>query len=181
MHYDPMIAKLVVWGENRVQALDSLLSKLSDYHITGLETNVNFLIDLARNKAFRSGEVHTAFIDQHFASLFREVKAPERILSQAGLALFLNELNVLQLNEKLCSTSKVDPFVSTAESRINHDYVREFKLREEKNEHTISIKTGDEGILVKTDSGDWTSVKTTLIPHDDRLNIKCNFEDSISN
>lgn len=33
VHYDPMIAKLVVWGENRTQALDSLISRLTDYHV----------------------------------------------------------------------------------------------------------------------------------------------------
>lgn len=33
VHYDPMIAKLVVWGENRTQALDSLVARLADYHV----------------------------------------------------------------------------------------------------------------------------------------------------
>lgn len=33
VHYDPMIAKLVVWGESRTQALDSLVAQLADYHV----------------------------------------------------------------------------------------------------------------------------------------------------
>lgn len=36
VHYDPMIAKLVVWGENRTQALNSLISRLTDYHVSCL-------------------------------------------------------------------------------------------------------------------------------------------------
>lgn len=34
IHYDPMIAKLVVWGKNRIQALDSLIARLNDYHVS---------------------------------------------------------------------------------------------------------------------------------------------------
>lgn len=34
VHYDPMIAKLVVWGKSRSQALDSLVSRLLDYHVS---------------------------------------------------------------------------------------------------------------------------------------------------
>uniref|UniRef100_A0A1B0BPL6 Methylcrotonoyl-CoA carboxylase subunit alpha, mitochondrial n=1 Tax=Glossina palpalis gambiensis TaxID=67801 RepID=A0A1B0BPL6_9MUSC len=70
VHYDPMIAKLVVWGENRTQALNSLIARLREYHISGLDTNINFLIDLANHSEFRAGNVHTGFIDQHFDTLF---------------------------------------------------------------------------------------------------------------
>jgi len=34
VHYDPMIAKLVVWGENRTQALNSLVARLGEYHVS---------------------------------------------------------------------------------------------------------------------------------------------------
>lgn len=34
VHYDPMIAKLVVWGKSRTQALDSLVARLGDYHVS---------------------------------------------------------------------------------------------------------------------------------------------------
>lgn len=36
IHYDPMIAKLVVWGKNRIQALDSLIARLNDYHVSNV-------------------------------------------------------------------------------------------------------------------------------------------------
>lgn len=38
VHYDPMIAKLVVWGKSRTQALDSLIARLGDYHVKELFT-----------------------------------------------------------------------------------------------------------------------------------------------
>ena len=44
VHYDPMIAKLVVWGSDRTAALGKLHSCLSEYNIDGLPTNVDFLM-----------------------------------------------------------------------------------------------------------------------------------------
>lgn len=45
VHYDPMIAKLVVWGENRTQALDSLIAKLGEYHVNKTFLNLCNLVD----------------------------------------------------------------------------------------------------------------------------------------
>lgn len=46
IHYDPMIAKLVVWGQNRIQALDSLIARLNDYHVSTLcELRLDFWIE----------------------------------------------------------------------------------------------------------------------------------------
>uniref|UniRef100_A0A1A9ZPP9 Methylcrotonoyl-CoA carboxylase subunit alpha, mitochondrial n=1 Tax=Glossina pallidipes TaxID=7398 RepID=A0A1A9ZPP9_GLOPL len=84
VHYDPMIAKLVVWGENRTQALNSLIARLREYHISGLDTNINFLIDLADHSEFRAGNVHTGFIDQHFDTLFPPVKINDTDLCKAA-------------------------------------------------------------------------------------------------
>ncbi|XP_068649845.1 methylcrotonoyl-CoA carboxylase subunit alpha, mitochondrial [Aristolochia californica] len=65
MHYDPMIAKLVVCGENRKAALVKLKDCLSQFQVAGLPTNIDFLQHLADHWAFQSGQVETHFID-HF-------------------------------------------------------------------------------------------------------------------
>ena len=49
--YDPMIAKLVVWGENREIALKRLISALGDYYIDGVSTNIDFLKRVATHPA----------------------------------------------------------------------------------------------------------------------------------
>ncbi|CAH1417707.1 unnamed protein product [Lactuca virosa] len=54
MHYDPMIAKLVVWGENRAAALVKLKDSLSKFQVAGLPTNIEFLYKLANHKAFEN-------------------------------------------------------------------------------------------------------------------------------
>ena len=70
VHYDPMIAKLVVWGQDRDSALRKLRSCLAEYNIQGLSTNVNFLMDLASHPEFVAGNVDTEFIPRHYDSLF---------------------------------------------------------------------------------------------------------------
>jgi len=65
MHYDPMIAKLVVWGESRSAALVKLKNCLSNFQIAGLPTNVGFLQELASHSAFEKGIVDTHFIERY--------------------------------------------------------------------------------------------------------------------
>ncbi|KAF4370173.1 hypothetical protein F8388_007314 [Cannabis sativa] len=70
MHYDPMIAKLVVWGENRAAALVKLKDCLSKFQVAGLPTNINFLQKLANHWAFEEGKVETHFIEHYKDDLF---------------------------------------------------------------------------------------------------------------
>ncbi|KAF3436262.1 hypothetical protein FNV43_RR23354 [Rhamnella rubrinervis] len=70
MHYDPMIAKLVVWGENRATALVKLKDCLSKFQVAGLPTNINFLQKLASHWAFENGNVETHFIERFKDDLF---------------------------------------------------------------------------------------------------------------
>ena len=60
--YDPMIAKLVVHGRDRTEALRVLRKALDEYKVVGVATNVEFLRILAGNEAFIRGDVETGFI-----------------------------------------------------------------------------------------------------------------------
>ena len=71
--YDPMIAKLVVWGENREIALKRLISALGDYYIDGVSTNIDFLKRVATHRAFIAAELTTTFVEKHNDSLFAPV------------------------------------------------------------------------------------------------------------
>lgn len=70
VYYDPMIAKLIVWDEDRNKALNRLTSALSDYHINGMTTNLPFLYNLASTDAFRNVELDTGFIEKHQDKIF---------------------------------------------------------------------------------------------------------------
>jgi len=70
--YDPMLAKLVVQAETRAAAIDRGIAALRRYPVLGIRTNIPFLIRVLDHPRFRSGEVHTGFIDQHLEELIAQ-------------------------------------------------------------------------------------------------------------
>ena len=93
VHYDPMIAKLVVWGQDRDSALRKLRSCLSEYNIQGLSTNVNFLMDLSSHPEFVAGNVDTEFIPRHYDTLFPTKTISDTRLCEAVVASILSNIN----------------------------------------------------------------------------------------
>jgi 3-methylcrotonyl-CoA carboxylase alpha subunit len=68
--YDSMVAKLIVWGENREQALARLDAALAQTHIVGLQTNVAFLRRVVNSASFAQADLDTALIERERAALF---------------------------------------------------------------------------------------------------------------
>src|SRR5579875_279816 len=64
-YYDPMIAKLIVYGEDRPAAIARLQRSLAETAIFGVTTNIPLLYDIACHPAFSEGYTHTAFLDEH--------------------------------------------------------------------------------------------------------------------
>ncbi|KAJ3202605.1 Methylcrotonoyl-CoA carboxylase subunit alpha, mitochondrial [Dinochytrium kinnereticum] len=92
VHYDPMISKLVVRGENRTAALRVLRKALGEFEVVGLNTNIDFLKRLASHPSFIEGDVETGFIQKHESSLFptRPITSP-LTLAHASLGLIAAE------------------------------------------------------------------------------------------
>lgn len=65
-HYDPMLAKVIAWGENRNQARRRLIRALEDTTVFGVTTNQNFLARIVANVTFGAGEATTAFLQTAF-------------------------------------------------------------------------------------------------------------------
>jgi 3-methylcrotonyl-CoA carboxylase alpha subunit len=85
-YYDPLIAKLIAWGEDRSAALRRLKAALAAYRVAGVTTNVTFLQRLLAHDAFASGRVDTGLIARHHAALFPPPSPPsERVLAVAAL------------------------------------------------------------------------------------------------
>jgi acetyl-CoA carboxylase biotin carboxylase subunit len=65
IHYDPMIAKLVAYAEDRPAAIRKLINALNQYVIMGVTTNITFLADILQHSEFIAGNLSTHFIDDH--------------------------------------------------------------------------------------------------------------------
>jgi acetyl-CoA carboxylase biotin carboxylase subunit len=65
VHYDPMLAKVSVWGADREAACRRMIASLRRFVVLGPTTNVSFLIDVVDHPDFAAGRTHTHFIEQH--------------------------------------------------------------------------------------------------------------------
>jgi 3-methylcrotonyl-CoA carboxylase alpha subunit len=70
--YDPMIAKLIAWDENRTDAALRLSNALSEYRTSGIKTNIEFLKRVTKSEPFLAAELDTGFIVSHQKLLFEE-------------------------------------------------------------------------------------------------------------
>jgi propionyl-CoA carboxylase alpha chain len=75
MFYDPMIAKLVTWGQTRDEAADLQIAALDAFEIEGLGHNVDFLSAIMQHPRFRSGELTTGFIAEEYPEGFHGAPA----------------------------------------------------------------------------------------------------------
>lgn len=66
-HYDPILAKLIVYAETREAAIRRMRRALADYVILGVRTPIDFLRDLLAHPAFADGDIDTGFIGKHMA------------------------------------------------------------------------------------------------------------------
>jgi 3-methylcrotonyl-CoA carboxylase alpha subunit len=90
MHYDPRIAKVIAWGEDRAMAVRRLAAGMAAYRIAGPATNRDFLLRLLRHPAFAAGAVDTGFIERHRDDLIPPpAPAPRWALAAASVALLL--------------------------------------------------------------------------------------------
>jgi propionyl-CoA carboxylase alpha chain len=77
MHYDPMISKLITYGDNREAAIDLMVDALDAYYIRGVNHNISFLNALMVHPRFVAGELTTNFIEEEFPDGFNADLVPQ--------------------------------------------------------------------------------------------------------
>ncbi|NOR23734.1 MAG: acetyl-CoA carboxylase biotin carboxylase subunit [Desulforhopalus sp.] len=140
VYYDPMIAKLVVWDENRDKALRRLTKALAEYRISGMATNIDFLYNLVCCEAFKRAEVDTGFIEKHHDEIFH---SNQQDISQ-GVALAALYLVLEQAKKaEISATHFPDPWSpwnSTGGWRLNQAHVKHFELLFQEQQYPVTIE-----------------------------------------
>ncbi|NYE62621.1 3-methylcrotonyl-CoA carboxylase alpha subunit [Duganella sp. 1224] len=133
--YDPMIAKLIVWGADRKQALARMAQALAQYQIVGLSTNVAFLKRLVEGQAFSSADLDTGLIERNHDTLFPAAQpAPAGALALAAQALLKAE-----------QTQGTDPWSQTNGWRMNQTCTRKLSFTDEHAAYDINVTYGPDG------------------------------------
>jgi len=138
-HYDPMIAKLIVWGPDRAGALARMRSALGEFEVVGLTTNVAFLARLVASEAFASADLDTGLIERNRAVLF----PPARPTADEVLALAtLDELLRLESAAQEHSAASGDPYSPWGACdgwRPNEDNHHVFVFREGERQFAVTV------------------------------------------
>jgi acetyl-CoA carboxylase biotin carboxylase subunit len=88
IEYDPLLAKLVGYGEDREQAINRLLRALYEYFVGGIKTNTSLFRRILKDPDFRAGNLDTGFLDRLLAKPSNETDERRPIMAAAGAAIF---------------------------------------------------------------------------------------------
>ncbi|QJE72184.1 acetyl/propionyl/methylcrotonyl-CoA carboxylase subunit alpha [Aerophototrophica crusticola] len=140
IHYDPMIAKLIVWDEDRDAAVRRLRGALGGTQVAGLNANVAFLSAIAAHPAFLAADLDTRFIERHEADLLPPAQeAPERAQVLAALGLLLHRAGEARA-KALTSADPWNPWGRSDGWRLNDEAHDAVTLREPGGaEHVLKL------------------------------------------
>jgi len=86
--YDPMIAKLIIHGKDRNEAIRKKINSLNEFNVQGIATNIIFLLKILNNNSFSNGKVDTGFLASNLDPLVENAKIIDEILVAAVIKFF---------------------------------------------------------------------------------------------
>ncbi|KXI29992.1 acetyl/propionyl/methylcrotonyl-CoA carboxylase subunit alpha [Paraglaciecola hydrolytica] len=185
VYYDPMLAKLIVWDENRDKALSRMTRALSEFHVEGLSTNLEFLYNLVSCDAFKQADIDTGFIEKHQQHLFVDIQ-PElsRVVPMAALVLMLKQ-------DELAPSQQSDPFSPWQQNsgwRANELHQQTIDININGQNHQVKVKRIEQGrttqfevlyqqhSFICTASFDGQQLLSTINGHKTRITVANNHQ-----
>lgn len=100
--YDPLICKLVVWGETREEARVKCIHALDQFIIHGISTNITYLRHLLKHEAYAANKISTKYCDEHTPDLVEEIKAGKDLVSShlPVIAFYLYDFTCRETEEE---------------------------------------------------------------------------------
>jgi 3-methylcrotonyl-CoA carboxylase alpha subunit len=133
-YYDSMIAKLIVWGADRAQALARLDAALAATHIVGLHTNVAFLRRVVASRSFADADLDTALIERERAALFNAAPLPIEVAAAGVVAHALASERTLESS---------DPWSRRDGWRLHGGATRRFDIQAQGVHHIFTLARGN--------------------------------------
>jgi 3-methylcrotonyl-CoA carboxylase alpha subunit len=153
-HYDSMIAKLIVWGADRAQALARLDAALRDTHLMGLATNVAFLRRVVHTQAFATADLDTALIERERVALF---EAPPLAAEWAAAGVVAHALAAEAAQED------ADPWSRRDGWRLHGGAQRRFELALQGERRIVTVqRQHDGGTVLAIGAERWPLTATPL-------------------
>lgn len=154
--FDPMIAKIIVQGENRDEALALMDTELSKTHIGGIRTNIGFVKKLINHKDIHDWKVDVTYIDRNLEQLTLKEDVPAAYFIMAGLGIIL---------ARQAKVRTSNPWAQADAFRINHTARETMTLYEGELRQDVTFEAKAHGHLV-TIAGNSFEVMGTLDEND---------------
>ena len=106
IYYDSMISKLIIWAQNREEAIQRMRRALYEYKITGIKTSLKFLERIMDSAGFQEGKYDTSFIEKNKEVLFKEKKCDNETEDMVILSTYIDYLNRLN---KIIPSKQLNP------------------------------------------------------------------------
>src|SRR5450830_1114684 len=135
--YDPMIAKLIVWGKDRNAALANMAAALAQYRIVGLASNIGFLQRLIAGQAFARADLDTGLIERHHDALFPALQPASTATLAMAASLLLS-----QEAERVSDSN--NPWAHTSGWRMNSSLLRALQFADEAGSYQIHVEYRDD-------------------------------------
>ncbi|MBN9427583.1 MAG: acetyl/propionyl/methylcrotonyl-CoA carboxylase subunit alpha [Burkholderiales bacterium] len=146
--YDPMIAKLIVWGENRRQALARMSQALAAFEVLGPATNIAFLSRLMRSESFAHADLDTGLIERERAALLPGATPPSlRVRAMAAAAILAAEAE-----QAAARDDRHDPWSQRNGWRLGAPLRRALPLTRDGQPCPVEIEYQRDGWRVRDDS-----------------------------
>ena len=137
INYDPMIAKLIVHGDDRLSAMAKMRKALGDYQILGVQTNIGFLSSLLSIDAFADGNFDTGFIGTHHQKLFdKEADNSSFAVCVAAMAVLPAIANS---NEYFSCLDPWSPWQDKSGWRLNQAPRHRIRLSQETEHYDVQV------------------------------------------
>ncbi|NIA72011.1 acetyl-CoA carboxylase biotin carboxylase subunit [Pelagibius litoralis] len=153
--YDPMIAKIIAWGEDRATALRRLDRALSRTEIAGVVSNVAFVRAILAHPVFQQGALDTGFIDQHREALLpASGPVPDKVLA----ALTLAEMRWRSGQARLAAAGSDDPhspWQLTNGWRLNSETHTDLTFLQGEDVYSVTLHFRPEGLGLVLPSGEY--------------------------
>jgi propionyl-CoA carboxylase alpha chain len=159
--YDPMIAKLVTWGNTRDEAADLQIAALDRFEIEGLGHNIDFVSAIMQHPRFRSGELTTGFIAEEYPEGFHGAATEDHIVrALAAIAGFMASAEADrarrtdgQLGDRLDPPAKWQVTVGGTEHKVKLGH-KHIKVDGEKLDIALEYTPGDRLVIAEIDDSE---------------------------
>ena len=153
VHFDPMLAKLCVWAEDRDAAIGRMVAALEQYVVHGVRTNIGFLLRVVSGDDFGDARFHTRWVDERFeGGFFPTVELEERAVGAAALAEVLEPAASPRPDDGIIGADRHSPWTRLGPWRLSRNgcsaFERRFQYRLKDADRSVSLEPGGGGTTI---------------------------------